>query len=91
MRKPKGRRKNTKELHALKLADDKKLEMLQALAERNDRKTQRAREIFRRPAFEGTGTVTIHVLYNDFLYQTFELNFDTGSSKMTEDNSANHP
>ena len=39
---------------ALKLADDKKLEMLQALAERNDRKTRRAREIFRRPAFEGT-------------------------------------
>lgn len=54
MRKSKGRRKDTKELHALKLADDKKLEMLQALAERNDRKTQRAREIFRRPAFEGT-------------------------------------
>lgn len=54
MRKPKGRRKNTKELHALKLADEKKLEMLQALAERNDRKTRRAREIFRRPAFEGT-------------------------------------
>ena len=38
----------------LKLADDKKLEMLQALAEQNDRKTRRAREIFRRPAFEGT-------------------------------------
>ena len=47
--------------------------------------------LYWRPAFEGTGTVTIHVLYNDFLYQTFELNFDTGSSKMTEDNSANHP
>ena len=54
MRKSKGRRKDTKELHALKMADEKKLEMLQALAERNDRKTRRAREIFRRPAFEGT-------------------------------------
>ena len=54
MKKPKGRRKDTKELHALRLADDKKLEMLQALAERNDRLTRRAREIFRRPAFEGT-------------------------------------
>lgn len=54
MRKSKGRRKDTKELHALKLADDKKLEMLQALAEQNDWKTRRAREIFRRPAFEGT-------------------------------------
>lgn len=54
MRKPKGRRKDTKELHALELADDKKLEMMQAMAERNDRQTRRAREIFRRPAFEGT-------------------------------------
>ncbi len=54
MRKPKGRRKDTKELHALKLADDKKLEMMQAMAEKNDRQTRRAREIFRRPAFEGT-------------------------------------
>ena len=54
MRKPKGRRKDTKELHAMKLADDKKLEMMQAMAEKNDRQTRRAREIFRRPAFEGT-------------------------------------
>ena len=54
MKKPKGRRKDTKELHALKLLDDKKLEMMQAMAEKNDRQTRRAREIFRRPAFEGT-------------------------------------
>lgn len=48
------KRKDRKELHALKLADDKKLEMMEAVAERNDRLTQRAREIFHRPAFEGT-------------------------------------
>ena len=54
MRKPKGRRKDTKELHALKLMDDKKLEMMQAMAEKNDRQTRRAREIFHRSAFEGT-------------------------------------
>ena len=54
MRKAKGRRKDTKELHALKLSDEKQLELMEALAERNDRLTRRAREIFRRPAFEGT-------------------------------------
>lgn len=48
------KRKNTKDLHALKLADDKKMELMQAMGERNDRKTRRAREIFHRPAFEGT-------------------------------------
>ncbi len=54
MRKAKGRRKDTKELHALKLSDEKQLELMEALAERNDRLTRRAREIFHRPAFEGT-------------------------------------
>lgn len=48
------KRKDRKELHALKLEDDKKLEMMEAVAERNDRLTRRAREIFHRPAFEGT-------------------------------------
>ena len=54
MRKAKGRRKDTKELHALKLSDEKQLELMEALAERNDSLTRRAREIFHRPAFEGT-------------------------------------
>ena len=54
MRKAKGRRKDTKELHALKLSDEKQLELMATMGERNDRKTRRAREIFRRPAFEGT-------------------------------------
>ena len=48
------KRKDTKERHALKLSDEKQLELMAAMGERNDRKTRRAREIFRRPAFEGT-------------------------------------
>ena len=49
------KRKDTKERHALKLSDEKQLELMAALAERNDRLTRRAREIFRRAAFEGKG------------------------------------
>ena len=48
------KRKDTKERHALKLSDEKQLELMTTMGERNDRKTRRAREIFRRPAFEGT-------------------------------------
>lgn len=48
------KRKDTKERNALKLSDEKQLELMAAMGERNDRKTRRAREIFRRPAFEGT-------------------------------------
>lgn len=48
------KRKDTKERHALKLSDEKQLELMTAMGERNDRLTQRAREIFRRPAFDGT-------------------------------------
>ena len=51
------KRKDTKERHALKLSDEKQLELMAAMGERNDRKTRRAREIFRRPAFEGTELV----------------------------------
>lgn len=48
------KRKDRKGLYALKLEDAKKLEMMEAVVERNDRMTRRAREIFHRPAFEGT-------------------------------------
>lgn len=48
------KRKDTKERHALKLSDEKQLELMATMGEQNDRKTRRAREIFRRPAFEGT-------------------------------------
>ena len=48
------KRKDTKERHALKLSDEKQMELMAAMAERNDRLTRRARAIFRRPVFDGT-------------------------------------
>lgn len=48
------KRKDTKERHALKLSDEKQLELMAAMGEQNDRLTQRAREIFHRSAFDGT-------------------------------------
>lgn len=41
-----------------------------------------------RPMLQGSGTSTIFILYNDFLYQTFSVDFSNGSYQMTEDNSA---
>lgn len=46
--------------------------------------------VYWRPSFSGTGEVTIFILYNDFLYQTYEIDFSTGTYKMTEDNSSQH-
>lgn len=43
-----------------------------------------------RPAFEGSGTAKIFILYNDFLYQTYEVNFTDGSYRCVEDNSDAH-
>jgi serine/threonine protein kinase/beta-lactam-binding protein with PASTA domain len=43
-----------------------------------------------RPAFEGSGTAKIFILYNDFLYQTYEVNFSNGSYQCVEDNSDAH-
>ncbi len=43
-----------------------------------------------RPSFQGTGKVEIFILYNDFLYQTYEIDFSEGSYTLTEDNSAQH-
>lgn len=41
-----------------------------------------------RPSFQGTGQVEIHILYNDFLYQSYEIDFGRGSYTLTEDNSS---
>lgn len=37
----------------------------------------------------GTGTAKIFILYNDFLYQTYEVSFGTGAYTLVEGNSAN--
>lgn len=47
-------RLENKEIHAKRLADERKLALLEALAEKNDPVSRKAGEIFRRPAFEGT-------------------------------------
>ncbi|MEG2144916.1 MAG: hypothetical protein RRY40_06270, partial [Oscillospiraceae bacterium] len=39
------------------------------------------------PVFEGKGEVTVHILYNDFLFMTIDINFNNSSWKITEDNS----
>ncbi len=44
---------------------------------------------FWKPTFQGTGIAKIFVLYNDFLYQTYEVNFGSGAYTLTEDNSSN--
>ncbi|MBC8575431.1 Stk1 family PASTA domain-containing Ser/Thr kinase [Yanshouia hominis] len=44
---------------------------------------------FWKPTFQGTGTAKIFILYNDFLYQTYEVSFGTGAYTLVEDNSAN--
>ncbi|MEG2144557.1 MAG: PASTA domain-containing protein, partial [Oscillospiraceae bacterium] len=40
-----------------------------------------------RPVFEGKGQVTVHILYNDFLFMTIDIDFSKGSWQITEDNS----
>jgi len=42
------------------------------------------------PSFSGSGKVTIFILYNDFLYQSYEIDFGSGAYRITEDNSAQH-
>ncbi len=44
---------------------------------------------FWKPTFQGSGTAKIFILYNDFLYQTYEVNFSTGAYTLVEDNSEN--
>ncbi len=44
-----------------------------------------------RPAFNGTGELEMSILYNDYLYQVYEINFATGAYRLTQDNSASHP
>ena len=43
-----------------------------------------------KPLFEGSGVAKIFILYNDFLYQTYEVNFNTGGYTLVEDNSDMH-
>ncbi|MFV0496553.1 MAG: Stk1 family PASTA domain-containing Ser/Thr kinase [Candidatus Fimivivens sp.] len=46
--------------------------------------------LFWKPMFEGSGVAKIFILYNDFLYQTYEVDFNTGGCTLVEDNSNMH-
>ncbi len=45
--------------------------------------------LYWKPMFTGSGKATIFILYNDFLYQTYEIDFNTGGYLLLEDNSHN--
>ena len=47
-------KKNNKEVHAERLRIARKRALMQTLAERQEPESRYAREVFRRPAFEGT-------------------------------------
>lgn len=47
-------RMERKEKHAFRLKAEQRQELLIALGRRRDRKTKKARENFKRPAFQGT-------------------------------------
>lgn len=57
----------------------------------SEAQVQPSAALYWRPAFEGTGKVTINILYNDFLYQVIEIDFDSGTWVVTGDNTANRP
>jgi len=45
--------------------------------------------LYWKPMFTGSGKATIFILYNDFLYQSYEIDFNTGGYMLLEDNSHN--
>lgn len=55
-----------------------------------EERLQPSTALFWKPLFEGSGTAKIFILYNDFLYQTYEVDFNTGGYTLVEDNSDMH-
>ena len=43
--------------------------------------------LYWRPSFEGHGTTQVTILYNEFLYQIYSVDFDNESSQLIEDHS----
>ena len=54
-----------------------------------EERLQPSTAVYWSPMFQGSGVAKIFILYNDFLYQSYELNFNTGGYTLLEDNSAN--
>ncbi len=55
-----------------------------------EERLQPSTAMYWKPLFEGSGVAKIFILYNDFLYQTYEVNFNTGAYTLVEDNSDMH-
>ncbi len=55
-----------------------------------EERLQPSTALYWKPMFEGSGVAKIFILYNDFLYQTYEVNFNTGGYTLSEDNSDMH-
>ena len=55
-----------------------------------EERLQPSTALYWKPLFEGSGVAKIFILYNDFLYQTYEVNFNTGAYTLVEDNSDMH-
>lgn len=55
-----------------------------------EERLQPSTALYWRPMFEGSGIAKIFILYNDFLYQTYDVDFNTGSYTLIEDNSDMH-
>jgi len=87
-------RQSTVTLHIPLPAEVSDVITLKAMWEGNTLLTEQVRPSdakYWHPSFTGNGEITMFILYNDFLYQTYTVNFGTGSYRITEDNSVNHP
>ena len=86
-------KKNRITLHVPLPADITEIVKLQAMFAGKilrEERVQPSTALYWRPVFEGSGTAKIFILYNDFLYQTYEVNFNTGGYTLVEDNSDMH-
>ena len=54
-----------------------------------EERLQPSTALYWKPAFTGTGVARMFILYNDFLYQSYDIDFTTGGYMLVEDNSHN--
>lgn len=86
------RQTNQVTLHILLPEDVDDIVKMQAMFDGRilrEERLQPSTAVYWKPTFEGSGVAKIFILYNDFLYQSYEINFNTGGYTLLEDNSAN--
>ena len=54
-----------------------------------EERLQPSSAVYWKPTFTGSGVARIFILYNDFLYQSYDIDFTTGGYMLIEDNSVN--